>query len=280
MGVTVSLNFAVRFWNESPAALWASCFVIGLAVETAFGSRAPVRHVLLNLRYSAIYCATLFLLSPWVFVGVSAVAGGIGLGMIDLTNLLRTQGLPAQVGFGVLNLLLVDFFYYWMHRAQHRFAWLWDQHKVHHSEEHLNVTTSTRHSWTEFILQAFAISLPIMVLFKLPPITVTTISTLFVAWTFFIHTNLPLQLGRWSWLVVGPQGHRIHHSRLPEHTDRNFAAYFPVWDVLFGTYWAPQRGEFPPTGLVSGERISSATHMAVAPFAAWVHRALTPRIGS
>ena len=47
--------------------------------------------------------------------------------------------------------------------------------------------------------------------------------------------------------------------------DKNFAAYFPIWDVLFGTYWHPRKGEFPPTGLHSGERIESIWLLLVWP---------------
>jgi sterol desaturase/sphingolipid hydroxylase (fatty acid hydroxylase superfamily) len=33
----------------------------------------------------------------------------------------------------------------------------------------------------------------------------------------------------------------------PEHYDSNFAALFPIWDVLFRSYYRPDG--FPPTGL-------------------------------
>ena len=59
---------------------------------------------------------------------------------------------------------------------------------------------------------------------------------------FFHSLELRIQLGRWSWVAGAPQVHRIHHSRLPQHADKNFAAYFPIWDVLFGTYWHPREG--------------------------------------
>jgi sterol desaturase/sphingolipid hydroxylase (fatty acid hydroxylase superfamily) len=49
-------------------------------------------------------------------------------------------------------------------------------------------------------------------------------------------------------LLAGPQWHRIHHSTQPEHANRNFAAFFPFLDTLFGTYYAPRAGEYPPTG--------------------------------
>jgi hypothetical protein len=34
---------------------------------------------------------------------------------------------------------------------------------------------------------------------------------------------------------------------------KNFVAFFPIWDILFGTYYHPARDEFPPTG-VEGEK--------------------------
>jgi sterol desaturase/sphingolipid hydroxylase (fatty acid hydroxylase superfamily) len=64
----------------------------------------------------------------------------------------------------------------------------------------------------------------------------------------FEHMNARISLGRWSWVLVTPQMHRLHHSFAPEHIDRNFAQHFPIWDVLFGTYVAPRADEFPPTG--------------------------------
>jgi len=67
------------------------------------------------------------------------------------------------------------------------------------------------------------------------------------------HINVRLQAGRASVIFCTPQMHRIHHSRLPQHQDKNFAFIFPFWDVLFGTYYAPGWNEFPPTG-VDGEK--------------------------
>ncbi len=70
-------------------------------------------------------------------------------------------------------------------------------------------------------------------------------------WSFFIHMNLKLELGVLTRLITGPQLHRIHHSILVQHKNKNFSAYFPIWDILFETYHSPQKGEFPATGLIS-----------------------------
>ncbi len=33
--------------------------------------------------------------------------------------------------------------------------------------------------------------------------------------------------------------HRWHHTASPETRDRNFAPMFPVWDLMFGTFFMP-----------------------------------------
>jgi sterol desaturase/sphingolipid hydroxylase (fatty acid hydroxylase superfamily) len=66
-----------------------------------------------------------------------------------------------------------------------------------------------------------------------------------------------LQVGRASLLFCSPQVHRIHHSCLPQHFDKNFSVVFPLWDVLFGTYYSPVRNEFPPTGVPNEKEIQS-----------------------
>lgn len=268
------LGIAGRFWNETPLYLWVAFFVGGTVIEffAAAQKSQPLTDRLFNLRYSIVYLFAIFFIAPTMMIGVNAIAQSIGLGLIDLDIFSQTNIL-AQAGAGVVLLLITDFFYYWWHRAQHTFGFLWDQHVVHHSDYSLNVTTNTRHHWSEFIFQAFVITLPMMVLFKLTPISVGVISTLVAAWAFFIHLNIRLSLGRWSWLVAGPQVHRIHHSRLLKHANKNFSAYFPIWDVIFGTYYLPARNEYPPSGLPSGERIDKLWAATLWPFLQWTKKA-------
>jgi sterol desaturase/sphingolipid hydroxylase (fatty acid hydroxylase superfamily) len=265
---------ALRFWNGTPVGMWLSFLAIGIVVE--FFLRAErgqsFRQVLFNVRYSAIYLLAIFLLAPTLSLAVSGIAQRIGMGWFDIAVFSSTNVLH-QIAAAVLSVILIDFFYYWFHRAQHRFGWLWDQHAIHHSEEALNISTSARHHWTEFLFQGVAITLPIMVLFKQTPRSIWIISMVAAFWTWFIHMNIRLRLGPFAYLICAPQVHRIHHSRLPEHQNKNFAAYFPMWDVLFGTYYAPKPGEYPPTGLADGRRIATVTQAAVYPFVCWARRA-------
>jgi sterol desaturase/sphingolipid hydroxylase (fatty acid hydroxylase superfamily) len=147
------------------------------------------------------------------------------------------------------HFLAVDFAYYWYHRAQHRFSFLWAVHELHHADAELNVTTSYRTHWLEAPLQAILVAAPVTMLWgRHDPqfgFMVLVGSRFFF---LFSHCNFRLPLGPLTAVLCGPQWHRIHHSRIPEHRDKNFAQIFPVLDWLFGTYYAPAHDEYPPTG--------------------------------
>lgn len=261
------------FWTRSLLSLWASLLLIGLVLEVFFRAEKgqPARALWFNIRYGFLYLVLIFLLSPMANILVARALQTVGGGWIDLTGL-AGAGILAQIGAGLVTVLIIDFFYYWWHRMQHTIPWLWDQHALHHSDTALNVTTNIRHHWTEFLFQAVVIAIPMGILFKMPTISMWIVSTAIAAWSFFIHLNVRLHMGSLTAVFAGPQLHRVHHSCLPQHTDKNFAAYTPVWDVLFGSYFHPARDEYPPTGLHSGERIDSLSKAMIYPFSAWKGR--------
>jgi len=188
---------------------------------------------------------------------------------------------PSAVERGLLvvgNLLAIDFAYYWYHRAQHRFPFLWAIHELHHSDAELNATSSYRTYWLEAPVQMILVLTPTLLLFGgVGPTHGLIVLGFSLFFLIFSHANLRLRLGPLSGWVIGPQVHRIHHSRLPGHRDRNFAQYFPFLDRLFGSYYAPGRDEFPPTG---ADELASDASIATAmlrPFRIW--RGLAPRRG-
>ncbi|HME22585.1 MAG TPA: sterol desaturase family protein [Acetobacteraceae bacterium] len=266
---------ADRFFHASPARLWFGAFAVGIVVErlaTNAEAGQSYRGYLRNAAYSLIYLAAIVLAAPPVYGVLAVIRAQIGAagGLVDL-QIVDNSTYLHQVVIFVIFFLIIDFFQYWWHRAQHWVPVLWDQHAVHHSEEAMNVTTATRHHWSEFVFQAFVISLPVGFLFKITPAGAGIVATAFGSWQFFVHSNMRLNLGPVTRVLAGPQIHRIHHSRLPQHLDRNFAAYFPIWDMLFGTYYHPAPGEFPPTG-ISGTRIESVWGLSIYPFVRWSHR--------
>jgi sterol desaturase/sphingolipid hydroxylase (fatty acid hydroxylase superfamily) len=267
------IDLITDFWSSSPIQGWIAFVAIGLLLERLFPAQPqqPSKHIWFNIRYGTAYLLVIFVLSPVVFSLLAGLYSVTGEPWINLAVFSQTS-IGGQILAGIVSLGITDFFYYWFHRAQHRFDWLWQQHTLHHSDVSLNVTTNMRHHWLEPTFQAIAISLPMAILFNLTPVDMWIVATTISAWAWFIHLNIRLELGPASRLVAGPQVHRIHHSISPEHRDRNFAAYFPIWDILFGTYYAPKKNEFPDTG-ITGVRIRSFQRAFVYPFLTWVKSA-------
>ena len=248
-------------------ALWCVVFAV---LERMFPAveRKPAKEWGFNLSVSVLYMA---------FGAIAAVVGdligeklraGLHGGLINL-KIGKPGGIARDLAATLLSILIFDFFYYWWHRSEHKYPGLWAMHKLHHLDPGINVSTNFRHHWLEDVGRIPVITIPMAVLFDLSPQAGGAIGFAFSAWTFFIHANLKLSLGRLSWLVDGPQVHRIHHSKLPEHFDRNFAAFFPIWDVIFGTYYHPGRGEFPPTGVIGEPQVTTLREAVWLPFRTW-----------
>jgi len=225
------------------------------------GPRKSLRQWFLHLHIHIFYIFMAGIAAALNAVALSALARHFGfhLGLIDM-RFATGKGLLVLAAAVWVSMVMGDFFFYWFHRALHKSRILWQHHKLHHMDEQLEAITLNRQNWIEVFIAALMIFAPVALLFKLDkpdPAQLGLLTGIFttVLATFLGigHMNVRLQAGKASLLYCSPQVHRIHHSRLPQHQDRNFAFALPLWDVLFGTYYAPQRDEFPPVG-VDGEK--------------------------
>ncbi len=189
------------------------------------------------------------------------------------------DGVAGSILQTIAFFVVFDFFFYWWHRAQHRFRWLWVQHKFHHQDRFVNVTTVHRYHFSEEAFRVFVIVVPMAVLFDFKPPTVAWIWTAFLLWGYWIHMNLKVGLGPLGRWLSGPQFHRYHHT--PEYGNVNFAAIFPLWDRLFGTYHHPERGVFPQvTGVRDASDGNTLYEATLYPFVEWgraIRRAFSRR---
>jgi sterol desaturase/sphingolipid hydroxylase (fatty acid hydroxylase superfamily) len=177
-------------------------------------------------------------------------------------------GVLAVLALSFLAIATHDFFYYWLHRLQHTSKWLWAEHELHHSDEHVNITTSLRQHWLETMLQPLFILTPVFFLFDPGLGPILWIAVFPKMMVYFVHLNFPLRFGWFNRVLTSPQSHRIHHSNLPEHMDMNFATMLPLWDILFGTYYHPKKEDWPSTG-VTGVKVTSLWQAIVLPFVSW-----------
>jgi len=115
----------------------------------------------------------------------------------------------------------------------------------------MSVLTTNRHFWADPLFKSLTVWSAAALLISPTPTALAVYSALGL-WNFLTHSQLPIDLGRWSWVINTPAYHRRHHSTLPEHYDSNFAAILPLWDVLSGDYHRPDG--FPPTGYTTRPR--------------------------
>lgn len=266
--VSVSLGDLSRPF-ENPAVrvylLAFGIYIVLALLERALppaGPRKSFNDWLLNFQIN-VFTGTFFALGGMTLgLLVKALNQHLSLGWIDL-RFAHDHAVATLLGVYLLSSFIGDFFYYWYHRTWHKVPFFWQSHKLHHTDTSLEAITVGRQSWTEIVLPLFT-GLPVAVIFKLDAIDYfsagvggAVIGLFSMVWGPLFHANVKLHLGRASFLLNNPQLHRIHHSRLPQHRDKNFANYYPIWDVIFGTYYAPARDEYPPTGVEGEPQITS-----------------------
>jgi sterol desaturase/sphingolipid hydroxylase (fatty acid hydroxylase superfamily) len=226
----------------------------------------PLGGFLFNAGYAVAQNWLGFVAAPLFAAAATVVVAALGGGLLALPN----------AGWGLLwaaplYIFLIDFMEYAFHRAQHAWPFLWAMHSFHHSDASVNATTTSRNYWLEMPIKAIFVYPLVAALLKASPAVLAIYGL--SAWNrFFTHMNLRISFGHLWWLVTTPQYHRIHHSLEASHRDRNFAAYFPVFDLVFGTAYRPQAGEYPATGIDGEARRTTFVDAAI-----WPLRHLTRR---
>jgi sterol desaturase/sphingolipid hydroxylase (fatty acid hydroxylase superfamily) len=209
-----------------------------------------------------ISTATLFLAMP---LGVLAGMGSealravlpwqppLSFGYASIGHVPAIGGALQIVAMIFLPILVHDLWFYWAHRLEHRWPFLWEFHKLHHSDELMNCSTWARDHFLQAgwiaVFPAFTLGL----LFNISAVEAGEAALLSMAFlsflSMFYHSAIKVRLPWLDRVLVTPQVHRVHHSRDPAHFNCNFADAFPVFDIVFGTYHRPHSEEFAETGL-------------------------------
>jgi sterol desaturase/sphingolipid hydroxylase (fatty acid hydroxylase superfamily) len=181
----------------------------------------------------------LLLNSALMNLAVAVIAAGVLLLKPHILAPALSQAIQQPVWMQVVELvLLIDLMHYAMHRIFHAVPVLWRFHALHHSVEELDWLATFRVHPVDHIPTSVAMLLPILLL-GWSPLAVAIWGAVYRWHAFFQHANVRLPLGRLGLAVVGPEFHRWHHSTAAEARDKNFAAQFALWDVIFGTCYLP-----------------------------------------
>lgn len=153
---------------------------------------------------------------------------------------------------GLLAIVVGDFIGYWTHRWHHT-RQLWDFHAVHHSAEIVDWLTAVRLHPVNDIISRVCQASPLMLL-GISPIAVEVYTPFLSSYIALIHANVSWTYGPFRYLISSPAFHRWHHTMDEEGLGKNFAGLFPIYDVIFGTFYMPQ-GQQPQNFGIHGETI-------------------------
>lgn len=197
--------------------------------------------------------------------------------LLSLAVILPVTGLAASADFwgrgegGVVTIiahvLLLDFFIYWWHRANHRFDVLWRFHRVHHLDKMLDVSTAVRFHFGEVFLSALA-RIPVILLFSIPFRDIVIFETVLLIAAFFQHANirLPEKLEKpLSRIIVTPSIHWVHHHADAKDMNTHFCLLLSLWDRLFRTTSQTARREDMELGLPN-EKDQNLWQLLLSPF--------------
>jgi sterol desaturase/sphingolipid hydroxylase (fatty acid hydroxylase superfamily) len=204
-----------------------------------------------NLSLAAINA----LLSPFVVVPLTAYAASHALDWRPIWwNI-------------ALDILLLDLWIYWWHRANHEIRFLWRFHEIHHLDGFLDATTALRFHFGEVLLSALVRAAVIFAL-GVPLASVVVFETLLALATLFHHSNLrlPPAIERAiSLAIVTPSIHWVHHHARQRDTDSNYATIFAWWDLVFRSRSPMQRTSEMVMG-VEGQQERALADLVTRPF--------------
>jgi len=147
----------------------------------------------------------------------------------------------------ILTLIVLDFFIYWQHRLSHKLNWFWKLHRVHHSDERLDVSSALRFHPLEMLI-SFVFKLILIFIFRFDPVGIVLFEVSLSCFALFNHGKFrfPETLDKYlQYILVTPKMHRVHHSIKSNEMNMNFGFSISLWDLIFGTYIFKEEEDFP-----------------------------------
>lgn len=224
------------------------CLLVAFILFSALEMRYPWRHWSLTiLRRSYAVNIGLFLLNNLVLPLFSVSTLFALAGRHSSPGLL--DGLPPPTK-AVLAFVLFDLTLYLWHWLSHQVTWLWQFHRVHHSDVTMNVSTAFRvHVLDHLTMIAF--KMVYVVGFGIDQETLAWNETFTTLFLMFHHGNFTfrgeVKVGN---LIIVPYLHRLHHSKQRQEHDNNYGAVLSIWDRLFGTLKTGQPEALGIAGLI------------------------------
>ncbi|NQY00174.1 MAG: sterol desaturase family protein [Flavobacteriaceae bacterium] len=175
-------------------------------------------------------------------------------GFYKVLNLLFSQFGILNNSFAIVNLqslpewlqlliffVLLDFVQWLTHILLHRFPFLWQFHKVHHSVKEMGFAAHFRYHWMENVLYKPMKTLAVTLLGGFEPEQAYIVHFVSIVIGHLNHANLKITWGVLKYIFNNPVMHLYHHAyHVPKGKfGVNFGISLSIWDYLFKTNYVP-----------------------------------------
>jgi sterol desaturase/sphingolipid hydroxylase (fatty acid hydroxylase superfamily) len=223
-------GYASYLWHEITHPSWhnyfywllmVSAFFFGLEIIKPWRKNQPILRKDFWLDFFYMFF-NFFLFSLIIYNAASDVVvhlfndGIKSISGFDLQKSNPLNNMPIWSVF-LVGFIVRDFVQWWTHRLLHRFEWLWQFHKVHHSVEEMGFAAHLRYHWMETIVYRTIEYIPLALLgIGLYDFFIIHIFTLAVG--HYNHSNFHIS-GRVTGMILGGL--------------IGIAAYFGIADITF-----------------------------------------------
>lgn len=155
-------------------------------------------------------------------------------------NSFSVNQLHWSIQFAVVFCVL-ELINYLAHRYLSHSVYLWDFHKTHHATKEMDQFSDARHHPLLILLDILLLTVPVLLILNPSQGIMGAYAVMGLLWGPLIHHNLAL---KWpfpfSHILTSPHTHRWHHAK-EKGVYCNYAGIFIFYDVLFGTFYSPQK---------------------------------------
>lgn len=226
------------------------------------------------------------LIAPLALTSAAAAHGSVAM-LVAVFGMPAAPLLPGGVwvdlGVTVAAVIAADLGFFVSHYLQHRVAFLWEFHKVHHAAEVLHPVALYRTHPVDTLLDVTFMGAGTGAVLGLSAYVfgesvegITILGTNAVVFLFNFagvhlrHSHVRLSYGRFlDRILISPTLHQTHHGRAPQHFGKNLGGMLAIWDWLAGTLYVPRADEELAFGLPDEEHreYNSVTQLYLLPLA-------------
>ncbi|MBU2997299.1 sterol desaturase family protein [Cellulophaga baltica] len=138
--------------------------------------------------------------------------------------------------------ILLDFVQWFTHTLLHKYEFLWEFHKVHHSVKEMGFAAHMRYHWMENVLYKPLKTFAVMILGGFEPEQAYIVHFIAITIGHFNHSNIKITWGPLKYILNNPVMHLYHHVyELPKgRYGVNFGISLSLWDYIFRTNYVPE----------------------------------------